>query len=178
MRTNCKCLYRLIVVEISKILYFEKKESELAVTSSNVAWVPETEDDWITETIDLNAFAGSSDVLVAIVFTNANGNNIYLDNLDFFVSSEPSLIDLNEEVVRIFPNPSPEQFNVTFNLFEKERVNVRLIDMMGNQVLEQEFDNVLNQTLTFDTVNLRNGLYLIQFRGENFSTTERVVVMK
>ncbi len=159
-------------------IIYDKKGAELAVTSSNTAWVPETNEDWVTESIDLSAFVGRTEVLVAFVFTNANGNNIYLDDLDFFVSADPNLSDLNEDILRIFPNPSPEDFNVTFNLIEKENLSIRLIDMLGNQIISLDFENVLNQTLTFETLTLRSGMYLVQFIGENFRTTKRVVVMK
>lgn len=159
-------------------IVYDRKGAELAVTSSNTEWIPESEEDWITEFIDLSAFVGSTDVLIAFVFTNSNGNNLYLDDLDFFVSSDPNLLDLREDMVRIFPNPSPDDFNVTFNLIEKENVHIRLMDMMGKQIINQSFENVLNQTLSFETFNLKNGIYLVQFIGESFNTRERVVVMK
>ena len=159
-------------------IVYDKSGSELAVTSSNEAWIPTTKEDWLTETVDLNIYAGSSDILVAFVFTNANGNNIYLDNFDFFVSESPSLLDLEDESVRVYPNPAPSEFNVLFNLFERENVNVRLVDMMGNKILEQNLSDILNQTVTFNTDNLRNGLYLIQFTSNGFKRTERVIVMK
>jgi len=159
-------------------IVYDKRGSELAVTSSATEWSPQNSNDWVNEFIDLSRFAGSSDVLVAFVFTNANGNNIYIDNIDFFVSSDRGLTNLGEETIRVFPNPSPEEFNVTFNLEEKESVTINLVDMMGKQINHTSLDNILNQTIVFDATHLRNGLYLIQFIGESFKTSDRVIVMK
>ena len=159
-------------------LAYSKQGADLAVTSTESAWIPQSSADWVTESVDLSAFAGSSEVLVAFVFTNDNGNNLYLDNFNFFVSSDPVTLPSDDILIRVFPNPSPSDFNITFNLQEREQVFLRVVDMMGNQLLNITLPDVLNQTYSYDVAALQNGLYLVQAIGETFKRTERVVVFK
>ena len=116
-------------------------------------------------------------MLLAFVFTNANGNNLYIDNIDFFITAIPEFIDVTDDPFRIFPIPTIDNFNVSFNLLLKETVSVRLIDMMGNQIKEYELNSALNQIFSFDTNNLRNGIYLVQLIGESFKGVKRIVVI-
>ncbi len=63
------------------VTIWQKSDPELAtvdpVTSS---YTPTSEDDWRTEIIPLNQFAGQS-VIIRIASTNDYGNNMYLDNI-------------------------------------------------------------------------------------------------
>ncbi|MEQ9426784.1 MAG: choice-of-anchor J domain-containing protein [Cyclobacteriaceae bacterium] len=158
---------------------YDKKGSELGVTTTDFEWFPQSEDDWRTDTIDLSEFAGDGmdDVLVAFVFTNANGNALYIDNINFFVTATPGAVRLGDDKVKIFPNPATTSFNITFNLEEKETVTVRLVDLMGKELIKEDLPNILNQTFSFDTFNLRAGMYLVQSIGETFSKTERIIVI-
>ena len=49
--------------------------------------------------------------------------------------------------------------------------------MMGNQIKEYELNSALNQIFSFDTNNLRNGIYLVQLIGESFKGVKRIVVI-
>jgi len=158
-------------------IIYDNRGLNLAVTTSETEWFPATSQDWVTEIIDLTEFAGESDALLAFVFTNANGNNLYLDNIDFFITATPEFIDVEDDLLKVYPNPVIDNFNVAFNLAVKENVSVRVIDMMGNQVLTETLPGTLNQIVPYDAINLSNGLYLVQFIGESFRKTERIVVI-
>ncbi|MDA0196060.1 MAG: choice-of-anchor J domain-containing protein [Bacteroidetes bacterium] len=159
-------------------IIYDKRGENLSIKASETEWFPASSEDWDTEIIDLTQFVGFDDVLLAFVFTNANGNNLYIDNIDFFITATPEFIDLADDPFRVYPIPTGENFYVAFNLLLKETVSVRLIDMMGHRIFESELNGALNQTFSFDTNNLRNGIYFVQVIGDSFKGVERIVVFK
>ena len=60
-----------------------------------------TQQDWESRSINLTSLAGESEVRIAFVFSNGNGNNIYIDNIEFFVSETHLPISGS---VAVYPN--------------------------------------------------------------------------
>ncbi len=138
---------------------------QLAVTNSNEEWVPKSEDDWKKIFIDLTEYMIWPDLRVAFVFTNGNGNKLYLDNIDVLTSNDPDLPEF-ENPVMVYPNPAFRSFKVALNLEKKQSVNIRLMDMTGHVVFDKPFDNSINQTLSFEAPS-QSGFYILQVTGEN-----------
>lgn len=155
---------------------YDKRGSELAVTDSQEFWTPQTPGDWRTEFVDLSAYAGRSGVVVAIVGTNGNGNNLYLDDVEFFVSGDTLPVIPDEDIIRIFPNPAKEIVHVAFNLPQRETATLRFIDVKGRILLEKEYPNTLNQTYELTTLNEANGVYLLQVITPTTSSVQRVIL--
>jgi len=133
-----------------------------------------TETEFENISISLNDFLGVSQVRIAFVSTNDNGNAIFVDNIqvfttDFFLESDSP----------IFPNPTFNgRFNIQFALDQREEVNIILFDALGHSVLETTLPNTINQTYTFDIASKAQGIYLIQVRGESFGYVRRVLKNK
>ncbi|MEQ8532271.1 MAG: choice-of-anchor J domain-containing protein, partial [Imperialibacter sp.] len=155
---------------------YDKRGSDLAITESEEFWAPSTSDDWKRETIDLSAYAGHSSVVVAIVGTNGNGNNMYLDDIEFYLSGEPTPVFPVEDLIRLFPNPAKEVINVAFSLAERQTVTLRMQDVRGRVYFEKEYPNTLNQIYELTTVNEANGMYLIQAITKDKVTAQRVII--
>ena len=71
------------------------------------------------------------------------------------------VIDKN---ISIFPSPANEQ--LTLNVIGNKLNGVRIIDMLGNAVIAQNFDNA-QQIRTFDVSNLSKGVYFAEVRINN-----------
>ncbi|WP_339815630.1 M43 family zinc metalloprotease [uncultured Imperialibacter sp.] len=155
---------------------YDKRGSDLAITESEEFWAPSTSEDWKRETIDLSAYAGNSSVVVAIVGTNGNGNNMYLDDIEFYLSGEPTPVFPVEDLIRLFPNPAKEVINVAFSLAERQTVTLRMQDVRGRVYFEKEYPNTLNQIYQLTTVNEANGMYLIQAITKDKVTAQRVII--
>ncbi|MEQ8808093.1 MAG: choice-of-anchor J domain-containing protein, partial [Imperialibacter sp.] len=155
---------------------YDKRGSDLAITESEEFWAPSTSDDWKRETIDLSAYAGHSSVVVAIVGTNGNGNNMYLDDIEFYLSGEPTPVFPVEDLIRLFPNPAKEVINVAFSLAERQTVTLRMQDVRGRVYFEKEYPNTLNQIYQLTTVNEATGMYLIQAITKDKVTAQRVII--
>jgi len=71
------------------------------------------------------------------------------------------VIDKN---ISIFPSPANEQ--LTLNVIGNKLNGVRIIDMLGNVVIAQNFNNA-HQIRTFDVSNLSKGVYFAEVRINN-----------
>ncbi len=139
--------------------------------SSSVAWEPGDESDWSTNFIALPGLAGQPDTRVAFVFVNDKGNNIYIDNIEFYVSDSPLKLD---EPFAVHPNPVEDGIaNITFNLPEKDDVLVDIADPVGKILISENLTGILNQTFPFSLSGRPAGLYFVRVR-----TSDQVIVKK
>ncbi|WP_176214645.1 T9SS-dependent choice-of-anchor J family protein [Reichenbachiella faecimaris] len=167
--TNCGNTYPFEI--------YSKKGSELAVSQSETAWLPDTVTDWRKEFVNLDDFVGASEVRVAFVVTNQNGNNLYLDNIEFYESSEVPIVI--EESMKSFPNPANEYVEVKFNFNIKEEILLRIVSLDGDVIAEQIFPNTLNQVYRLNQIQtVPNGMYLLQVLGNNTNLSDKILIQQ
>lgn len=166
--TNCGINFQDVV--------YDKRGSDLAVTESDKFWQPASADDWTTESVDLSAYAGLRNVVVALVGTNGNGNNLYIDNVEFYLSARPTPEFPAANIIRVFPNPAKEVLNVAFSLPERQTVLVRLQDVRGRIYFEKEYPQTLNQVYELITINENNGLYIVHVITSQGAAAQRVII--
>jgi hypothetical protein len=140
---------------------------------SQSSWRPSKESDWTLNSISLAGLAGVAEARIAFVFYNGQGNNLYIDNLEFFLNSEPVSIT---GAMEIYPTvPVDEPLNVTFDLPEKDHVRIDIIDGMGRILNTYQIDGVLNQTYSFN-VTQRAGLYYLRATTSAHTYVERFII--
>lgn len=152
---------------------FDEAGEDLAVTTSALSWKPSSETGWIRKFVVLNELAGKSDVRLAFVVTNAGGNNIYLDNLEFFTSDDPDPKEVAEPFLVYGTDPStPGSFYITFNLDEPRPVGYEILDVTGRSIASTEVGQVLNQTFLIDAGRVAAGVYILRLRigGRYYAT--------
>ena len=166
--TDCGATYQPI---------YEKFGEELSVTETTEEWFPITEADWRREFIDLTAFAGLENVRLAFAAVNGFGNNLFLDDIELFVSDDPDPI-IPEEKLVVYPNPAGADglVHLTFNLLEKEEVNVQIFTMQGKMMGSYIFPNTLNQTYTLDFSQQPAGIYAMRILSPSLNPVKRVIV--
>ncbi|HEY0653799.1 MAG TPA: choice-of-anchor J domain-containing protein [Chryseosolibacter sp.] len=133
------------------------------------AWAPTASDDWVTDfVINLNAYAGEPDVRIAFAVINDHGNNLFLDNVEFFTAANPVLVSAETPYnlygynLNSLPN---SELQLTFNLDQLSEVEYTIVDMMGNVLAQAHLYDVLNQTYKVDaTDQLSSGTYLLRLQ--------------
>jgi hypothetical protein len=158
--------------------------STLALNPQEFAtsWKPASANDWVTNyVVELNDLAGESAVRIAFVVTNANGNNVYLDNIEFFTTDQPNLLAIAEEFFIYgynFEDPSLTDLKITFNLDVRQDVNFTIVDMMGHILVDGMLHDVLNQTFSLETEekNLKQGVYIIKLHYDGKIRTHRILL--
>lgn len=156
-------------ITYDKVL-FDETGTSLSVSNDAVNSTPTKAEDWKRNYVNLTAFAGQSNVRLAFVFTNDNGNNIYIDNIEFFVSDDPTPNSVANPFVVYDSDPiTPNDFYITFNLAERESVQYELMDTMGRQVVAQQLTDVLNQTYQVNAEHTSTGVYFLRLQiGGNY----------
>jgi hypothetical protein len=157
----------------------------LYTTSETVDnWLPEqvNSSQWDNFYLNLSEFIGSEQIRLAFQLTNANGNNLYLDNIEFFTNSNSSPQDIGTSEVLHFPNPilvnEDPNLSLIFNLKERQTADIRIFDLAGNQVFKQTETYALNQTYSYDLSGLPGGMLVLSVIGDTFSYNKRIVIIR
>ncbi len=152
---------------------FDKSGLQLANAISTESWQPIVSSDWqLQKYLDLSAYAGNENVRLAFVFTNRNGNNIYLDNIEFFVSDNSNPVDIGDALYSVYWHTG-FQASVTFNLPERSNVRIDVLDIMGRSFISTVAPDILNQTFPIDIGDVADGIYILRITiGSKFSATK------
>jgi hypothetical protein len=79
--------------------------------------------------------------------------------------------------VTAYPNPTDDKLNLSFIAATKSHYSVKMMDMKGGLVLNQEHESVVgNNILTYNLNSLPKGLYMIQIIMGDQSKTIKVVL--
>ncbi len=90
------------------------------------------------------------------------------------VAKLPALVDL-----KLWPNPSQDELNVTLNSGYASKVMVTVIDLSGRTVLNMEQALALGSNqIHLDTAPLEEGLYLLRISGGIQSMTQRFLKVR
>lgn len=157
---------------------YQGASADFKVGNYDDFWEPSSDDDWIPFTFDISQYAGLSDVRVAFVTTNGYGNNLYIDDVEFFVQGSANIVETEENVV-LFPNPSTyDYFKLAFNTRERQDVRIQIIDLSGKLVQENQLTGVLNQVFTIRMEGARQGVYLVKIQGDTLNTVKKLVISR
>ncbi len=143
-------------------LLFASSGTSLANTVSNTSWLPTNASQWKKNFINLDTLAGKQNVRLAFVATNGNGNNLYLDNIEFFTSDNPSPVDVSG-LYSIYGG-SGTPVNVTFDLPDRQLVRMQVYDLLGRVISDNLLPDTLNQTYTIDFPNDSRGMYIVRIQ--------------
>ncbi len=166
---NCGKSFDYLVRELSG--------EELSDVVSEGPWSPSASSDWKQFSVDLTPFAGQRDVRIAFVSVNSQGNNLYLDDVEFFTVKPEDVRKLDQNDFLVFPNPAKQTFSLTLYLDKRENVEVFIYEATGRLAYKNTLRDALNQTYEFDLTGKPEGLYFIQVRGEQFARTEKLLLM-
>ena len=105
------------------------------------------------------------------------GANIDLGACEFF-SQEPTNIHVvngQKQSITSYPNPAVNGETVTLQLNEtRKNGNWMLFHLNGNVIRTGKFEN--QQEIKIHTADLASGFYLVKLSGENWQTTEMMIV--
>ena len=164
--TDCGETYSRVV--------FDEAGEDLAVATSSINWKPDSEGEWTRKFVVLNELAGMPAVRLAFVVTNANGNNLYIDNLEIFTSDDPDPKEVEDQFLVYSTDPTlPGSFYITFNLETPQPVGYEVLDVTGRTIVSTEVGQVLNQTFQVDAGRTATGIYILRLRvGDRYYATK------
>lgn len=152
------------------IMLYDQAGESLSSTTSFTNWVPAENGDWNRESINLSSLIGNSQTRLAFVATADNGNNLFIDNIEFFISDNLFPVSIDGKFKAY---GSGSQVFVTFNLAEKSDAQLRIYNSVGQLVLSNQLNDVLNQTYEL-TLAQGTGIYIVQVQAGNLVGADRV----
>ncbi|MBI3482283.1 MAG: choice-of-anchor J domain-containing protein, partial [Bacteroidetes bacterium] len=143
---------------------FSSSGKDLKNTDSGVSWTPSSDTQWTRQYINLDTLTGKENVRLAFVATNGNGNNLYIDNIEFFTNDN----QFPQEIKGIYSvyGGTGTPLQVTFNLPERQLVRLQVYDIMGHVVSDQMLPDTLNQTYTIDSSGHSVGIYIVRVQTQ------------
>lgn len=150
---------------------------EISDTYSSKLWKPEEQVHWKELSVPLNEFIGEENVRIALVMENGYGNNVYIDDIEFFLSDQ-SVTEIPDDQNFVFPNPASDVLPIIFNLKEKEAVEISIYDMRGKILFFKEYPNTLNQKYSIDISTLPAAVYILKITGKTFYDNKRILIQK
>ena len=152
------------------------------VPPQTAAFKPTSAGQWRLDSVSLNAYSTAKNVRIKFELTNANGNNIYLDDINIKgtpLSTHIDDVSANNLDLGVYPNPAHDKSIVTFNLLEKAKVSVALVDILGKSVSTLA-DNQQLQGGTykypFNTNEMAPGIYFVKLLVDDRLFVHKVLV--
>jgi hypothetical protein len=89
----------------------------------------------------------------------------------------PTSIELNQN----YPNPFNPTTKISFELPSTQRVTLKVYDMLGREVatlMNNQFATGGVNNVSFNAGNLASGVYMYVLRGQDFSVSKRMTLLK
>ena len=157
---------------------YNKSGADLATAgTSNSAFTPSSQSQWLEVAVNLSSFATQNNVLIKFEATSDEGNNLYIDDINI---TGPVGVEevISENDLSIYPNPSENNIYVDFNLNTDEQVEITLNDITGKNI-----KTILNSKLnkgTHSVVIDRNelnssGIYFLNLKTNNSTIVRKIL---
>jgi len=137
--------------------------------------------EWRNNFIDLAAYTGNNEVMIAFKGTSAYGNNLYIDDIQV-LDQRAIGIGENEALVNssVYPNPSNGVSVLSVDLKEQADVNVHVYNSLGEVVIASTTYQLAagNSIINLDLSNLDNGAYFVNMEINGEITVKRITLLK
>ncbi len=145
----------------------------LPILLADSAFIP-SNDQWRTETINLNDYIGSPKIMIAFESRGYFGQRVYIDNINLTTTTQIKNLTNNNQVFSIFPNPNNGEFKVALNLEEGKEYRLEITNMLG-QIIKTES---INEKTYLKTFHLRDkGIYIVSLTdNQNSRRTQKIVI--
>lgn len=152
-------------------------------TQTTEGFVPQTLDDWCGSgygsqcySVNLDQYAGSSNIKIAFESYNANGNPLYLDNVLISQFLDIDENDLSVEEIQIYPNPTNGSFVINYSdmdLFE----TLELVNHLGQLMTKSKINKSTSSIEINTNSELLPGVYFIKLSGHGKTISRKVVIL-
>lgn len=145
------------------------------------AFTPNSSTVWTTKYISVPVFYQTSKLRVKFQYTSSQvSNNVYMDEVNISQALGIEENSLPGAYFTIFPNPSHDQFLVSYHLNSLATVKLEVLDILGKQWIETvlvdqpEGDHRL--PVSKQEQGLANGLYLVRLTVGHKTATQKLML--
>ena len=141
---------------------WEKAGADLVTTTpifAGAAWVPSSNNDWNSESIDLNNFSNEDDFVIKFRNINDYENNLYLDNIN--VKSTPNTVEEVKIEHIIYPNPTNSYINIEITSSKFNDIELFVSNSIGQTVYSETINSNGERIITINLNDFSEGIYFV-----------------
>lgn len=141
--------------------------------TSSQNFIPKYESHWKRDTVDLQAFAGSS-IILQFQGVNRKGNNLYLDNISVYEGPDPVGLPKFQSgfYSHLFPNPVKNRLRIEWDAQSQEILKIRIYDLQGRVIWK---DELAGNKADIDVSELSKGVYVLQIQSKDGMSRKKFV---
>lgn len=147
---------------------------------SSTAFTPSSALEWKQAVATIPSSYFTSAFRFKFIYSSSGGNNFYLDDINIDLNS--GIDDLNSigSSFQLFPNPTSDLVNISLNIPHAKKLNVSIVNLIGQTIYETAKENYAegNHTISLDTKNISQGMYLIKIGDETNSISKPLVIIR
>lgn len=113
----------------------------------------------------------------AFVDTNLVGHGIATLNVQKMISTNTSSIKKDNQLVKIFPNPTKNSITVTYP-FKNENHTVIISNLLGETVFSKQTEGLVSEKFLLNIEELNSGYYLLQIKSNTGSVIAKTKLIK
>jgi len=151
----------------------------MTTLANSSSWTPDSADEWTNEIITTvtNSYYVSN-FMYKFQFTNDNGNNVYLDNINLYPASMTLLPEGdNSHTLSVYPNPTSNNVTVEIKTANADDYTIELYNALGARI-STIYSGSLSVGLNkfeYSTDALAKGVYVIKVGSQgNYETLKLI----
>lgn len=160
-------------------LLYKRGGNDLATVPGNNGnyFVPES-DEWRTDTVLLDAFAGNPEVVIAFRNIGYYGNVLYIDNINLTTSALSAINPLQSaKQFIISPNPNDGIFTVSTDAVINQPITITVFNSVGASLKEFRLTSLTKDyPLQIDLQDYGKGLYFVKAESKANLSVQKVVI--
>lgn len=152
----------------------------VALTTTSPTWANSnftpTASQWRKETINLNAFASSTNAIFKFRNITDYENNLYVDDINIDQTTGLYASEKNSSI-KCYPNPASDLLTISINSEVKDNIDITLQNALGQMV----FHSIINKQIslkTIDVSHLTSGVYTLHIQAGNLLLNQKLVLKK
>ena len=164
--------------DVSGVRIYAKGAATLGTTGASTSQFTPAPNEWRTETVNLDQYAGHSPMQMRFIAKSGYGNYLYLDNINldaYNVGTEE--VNPSADHVSVFPNPVSALLYVDARSSKSNSLNISITDIFGKKVREiNDASFKISKRYSFDLSDLASGIYFVKTSSEILNSTSKIQV--
>ncbi len=158
---------------------YKRGGNDLAtVNGNNYNYFVPANDEWRTDTVTLDVFAGNPEVVIAFRNIGYYGNVLYIDNINVTSSAFSGIHEYGTTAgFEIYPNPNDGRFTFRYGSGVNNTVEIIIMNVIGEMVAY--FPPTImsaGQTKDIDVSFLEKGIYFIKSNDGKKQVLKKVII--
>ena len=123
-----------------------------------------------------HTYTAAGSYVVSLIATNSCGSDTLNQTIN--VTAVGLNNTINAKNVIVYPNPNNGQFKIDFKLNLKDNVTLKIVNLSGQIVYQNNLGSTLSENLSIDLSELASGVYTLRVEGVNTQITKKISVIK